>query len=95
MTDPLDTFKGGLAAILGKPWPSIAQTNQKTPPLLLSFPTPAIGTLPMAINLPNAAIPSPAHPNCRLVEMGGIVKELASQIHSFRTGPEAEPYTKY
>lgn len=55
MNDPLDTFKGGLAAILGKPWPSTAQTNQETPQLLTPFPTPAIHTLPMAINLPRLA----------------------------------------
>lgn len=38
MNDPLDTFKGRLAAILGKPWPSIAQTNQETPRLLTPSP---------------------------------------------------------
>lgn len=59
MNDPLDTFKGRLAAILGKPWPSIAQTNQETPRLLTPFPTPAIHTLLMAINLPRLAFLAP------------------------------------
>lgn len=70
MSDPLDTFKGGLAASLGGPRPSIAQTNQVTPTPLPPITPP--NTLPMAANLPPAGILSPAHPHCRLVGRGGI-----------------------
>lgn len=70
VSDPLDTFKGGLAAILRGPRPSIAQTNQVTLTPLPPIPPP--NTLPMAVNLPTAGILSPAHPHCRLVGRGGI-----------------------